>query len=104
MIARAATAQDDITGDGTTTNVLFIGELLKLCESYIAEGLHPRLIAEGFDLARAEVLEFLETFKKKVDVKDREMLLSIARTSLRTKLHAKLADQMSDHCADAVLC
>ena len=29
LIARAATAQDDITGDGTTSNVLIIGELLK---------------------------------------------------------------------------
>ena len=29
MIARAATAQDDIVGDGTTSNVLFIGELMK---------------------------------------------------------------------------
>ena len=29
MIARAATAQDDIVGDGTTSNVLLIGELLK---------------------------------------------------------------------------
>jgi len=28
MIARAATAQDDITGDGTTSNVLIVGELL----------------------------------------------------------------------------
>jgi len=32
MIARAATAQDDIVGDGTTTNVLFIGELLRKSE------------------------------------------------------------------------
>jgi T-complex protein 1 subunit zeta len=30
MIARASTAQDDIVGDGTTSNVLFIGELMKL--------------------------------------------------------------------------
>jgi len=29
LIARTATAQDDITGDGTTSNVLFTGELLK---------------------------------------------------------------------------
>jgi len=29
MIGRAATAQDDITGDGTTSNVLFIGELMR---------------------------------------------------------------------------
>jgi len=37
MIARSATAQDDVTGDGTTTSVLFIGELLKFAERYIAE-------------------------------------------------------------------
>merc|ERR1712188_257238 len=29
LIARAATSQDDITGDGTTSTVLIIGELLK---------------------------------------------------------------------------
>lgn len=29
MIARSATAQDDIVGDGTTSNVLFIGEMMK---------------------------------------------------------------------------
>ncbi len=37
LIARAATAQDDITGDGTTSIVLLIGELLKQADIYIAE-------------------------------------------------------------------
>lgn len=37
LIARTATAQDDITGDGTTTSVLFVGELLKQAERYLAE-------------------------------------------------------------------
>mgnify|MGYP003306314196 CR=1 FL=1 len=32
MIARTAVAQDDITGDGTTTTVLMIGDLLKQAE------------------------------------------------------------------------
>lgn len=63
MIARAATAQDDMTGDGTTTNVIFTGELLKLSEQYLSEGLHPRLIVEGFDKARSETLKFLDEFK-----------------------------------------
>ena len=57
MIARSATAQDDITGDGTTSNVLFIAELLKQAYRYISEGLHPRLICEGFELARLEALK-----------------------------------------------
>lgn len=52
LIARQATAQDDITGDGTTSVVLFIGELLKQSETYLAEGLHPRILAEGFNWAK----------------------------------------------------
>ncbi|KAG5458114.1 MAG: hypothetical protein BJ554DRAFT_1728, partial [Olpidium bornovanus] len=32
MIARAATAQDDVTGDGTTSIVLLVGELLRMAE------------------------------------------------------------------------
>ncbi len=47
MIARAATAQDDSVGDGTTSNVLVIGDLLKHAERLIQEGVHPRLIADG---------------------------------------------------------
>ena len=48
MIARAATAQDDITVDGTTSNVIFIAELMKLAERLIVDGVHPRLLVEGF--------------------------------------------------------
>ncbi len=102
MIARAATAQDDITGDGTTTTVLFIGEIMKQAERYLNEGVHPRILAEGFDKARDETLKCLEGFKQEVDVTDRELLLSVSRTSLRTKLIPKLADTMADICVDAV--
>ena len=37
LIARVATAQDDVTGDGTTSNVLLIGELLKQADVFISE-------------------------------------------------------------------
>lgn len=37
MIAKACTAQNDITGDGTTSTVLLIGELLKHAEGYVSE-------------------------------------------------------------------
>ena len=57
MIARAATAQDEITGDGTTSNVLLIAELLKQAERFISEGLHPRIITEGFEIAKKEALQ-----------------------------------------------
>merc|ERR1712136_472097 len=104
MIARASTAQDDITGDGTTSTVMFIGELMKQAESYLADGLHPRLVAEGFDLARNETMSFLDNFKVPAQnvLDDRERMLCIARTSLRTKLSAKMADKMSEAVVDAI--
>ena len=57
LIARAATALDDITGDGTTSVVLLVGELLKQANRYIQEGLHPRIITEGFEVAKVEALK-----------------------------------------------
>ncbi|CAG8537550.1 3149_t:CDS:10 [Acaulospora morrowiae] len=102
MIARAATAQDDVTGDGTTSVVLLVGELMKQAERYISEGLHPRIITEGFDLARKEALEFLDKFKIERAI-DRELLINVARSSLRTKVHAALADSLTEAVVDAVL-
>ena len=39
MIARTTVAQDDTRGDGTTSTVLFIGELMKQSEWCIDEGI-----------------------------------------------------------------
>ena len=48
MIARSATAQDDIVGDGTTSNVLLIGELMKQAQRLVQEQVHPRIVTEGY--------------------------------------------------------
>jgi T-complex protein 1 subunit zeta len=61
MIARTAVAQDDQVGDGTTSVVLLVGELLKQADRYISEGVHPTIIAEGFDLAKKEALTVRRT-------------------------------------------
>lgn len=59
---------------------------------------------QGFDASKDAVLAFLDTFATPVDTKDREVLHAVARTALRTKLAAKLADYMSGAVTDAVLC
>lgn len=56
MIARTAVAQDEQVGDGTTSVVLLVGELLKQAERYTSEGVHPTIIAEGYDVAKKEAL------------------------------------------------
>lgn len=57
MVARTAVAQDEQTGDGTTSVVLLVGELLKQAERYTSEGVHPRVVSEGYDLASKEALK-----------------------------------------------
>ncbi|KAL3438374.1 chaperonin Cpn60/TCP-1 family [Aspergillus tetrazonus] len=102
MIARAATAQDDITGDGTTSVVLLVGELLRQADRHISEGLHPRVITDGYEIAKNEALKFLDKFKIERAI-DRELLLSVARTSLSTKLNSALAEKLTPDIVDAVL-
>lgn len=102
MIARAATAQDDVCGDGTTGTVLLIGELLKKSEQLLIDGIHPRVITDGFDLARDELFRWIDSQKLPMTI-DREVLVSVSRCSLQTKLYEKLAAQLAEIVTDAVL-
>uniref|UniRef100_A0A8D3E142 T-complex protein 1 subunit zeta n=1 Tax=Scophthalmus maximus TaxID=52904 RepID=A0A8D3E142_SCOMX len=65
-------------------------------------GLHPRIVAEGFEAAKEKALAFLEEVKVTREM-DRETLINVARTSLRTKVHAELADLLTEAVVDAVL-
>ncbi|KAK3243508.1 T-complex protein 1 subunit zeta [Cymbomonas tetramitiformis] len=106
MIARTAVAQDDQTGDGTSSTVILIGELMKQSERFLAEGVHPRVLVEGFEAAKVAVLELLEKCRvpTPTDMPDRELLRCVAHTSLSTKVNPELADQLTDIVTDAVLC
>jgi len=104
LIARASTAQDDMTGDGTTSTVLLIGEFLKQADMYITEGLHPRIICEGFDKAKAKALEVLDDMKITITEAERtDILNAVAKTSLGTKVHPQLAEQLTEIVVQAVL-
>lgn len=64
--------------------------------SYVfTQGMHPRLIAEGFDLGKKKALEVLDELKMP-GVPDRDTLINVSRTSLRTKLHQDLADSITE--------
>lgn len=103
MIGRASTAQDDEVGDGTTSNVIFTGELMKLSERQILDGIHPSTLVDGLEYAKKESLKFLESTKYTPEKIDREFLLNVARTSLRTKVSSELAEELTSILVDAVL-
>jgi len=102
LIAKASTAHDDVVGDGTTSIVLLIGEIMKQADAIIGEGVHPRVLTDGLEIAKKEALEVLESLKIPIGT-DKEVLLNVAKTSLRTKVHKKLADLLAEICAEAVL-
>lgn len=63
MIAKATTAQDDVTGDGTTSTVLFIGELLRQAEGYVADV--SRLLQLGFSKLALRRKEYIVVLPKR---------------------------------------
>lgn len=51
--------------------------------------MHPRVLVDGFDIAKRATLQFLEKFKTPVvmgDEPDKEILKMVARTTIRTKV------------------
>lgn len=62
-------------GDGTTSNVLLIGELLKQAELLIYDGVHPRVITEGYEIAKNKAMEILDDFKKTKIETDTNLLM-----------------------------
>lgn len=102
LISRTAVAQDENTGDGTTSTIVFVDGILKQCERRLSEGIHPRVLTNGLEEARDEALRFIDGFKVNKPV-DRDFLLNIARSSLCTKLPAELVEHLTQIVTDAVL-
>ena len=51
--------------------------------------MHPRVLVDGFEIAKQATLQFLERFKTPIvvgDEPDKEILKMVARTTLRTKV------------------
>src|SRR3989339_168889 len=57
MIVEVAKTQEDEVGDGTTTAVIFTGELLKKAEGLLEQEIHPTMIVRGFRMAKDKALE-----------------------------------------------
>merc|ERR1711998_829701 len=77
----------------------------KQAERHLSDGVHPRLLCEGIDLAKDRVLSFIDSSKRVLeDPSDCALLIQIAQASLRTKMHRELADLFTEIVVDAVLC
>lgn len=85
MIIEVAKTQDKEVGDGTTTAVIFAGELLKKAGELLEQEIHPSIVISGYQKAADKALEVLEKVAIPVDMEDRETLIKLASTSMRSK-------------------
>lgn len=103
-----ARSQDAEVGDGTTSVVVFAGELLKEVRSYIEDGVAPQTIIKGFRTASQmcvnKIKEIAVPIGQNVDAAEwREMLMKCAATAMSSKLIASHKDFFKQLVVDAVL-
>jgi thermosome len=102
MIIEIAKTQDKEVGDGTTTSVVLAGELLKKAGELLDQNIHPSVIIAGYQKASEKALQTLEKVAIDVDMGDRETLMKLANTSIRSKAVSAARDHLSGIVIDAV--
>jgi thermosome len=101
MMVEVAKSVDNEVGDGTTSSVILAGALLEKAEDLINKHVHPSVIVDGYDAASEQALKLLQKIAVKVDIKDKELLMKIARTSMYSKLVSEDSPVLSQIAVDA---
>jgi thermosome len=102
MLIEVAKTQDDEVGDGTTTAVIFAGELLKKAGDLLEDNIHPSIIISGYRKAASKALEALEALSMDVDIGDLETMMKISNTAMRSKIVSSERDHLSKIAIEAV--
>jgi len=103
MLIEVAKTQDKEVGDGTTTAVILAGELLKKASELLEDNIHPSIIIAGYQKAADKAIETLEKTALDVDLKDRETLMKLSNTSMRSKAVSSAREVLSNIVIDAIL-
>ena len=100
MIVDLAKTQEEEYGDGTTTVVVLVGELLKQAEKLLEQGISTATILKGFEKAKNKTLEVLDEIA--IDA-SKEELINIARTSMSGKGSFTNLDSMAESLVTGLL-
>ena len=102
MMVEVAKTQDDMVGDGTTTAVVFAGELLKKAEELLDQNIHPTVIVSGYRKAVQKAVETINKISIIVNIEDRATLRKVALTSMGSKAVGPAKEHLAEVAIDAV--
>ena len=103
MMVEVAKAQESEVGDGTTTAVIFSGELLKKAEELLEQNIHPSVITRGYRMANAEAQKVLLEIANTIKTDDRKTLEQVANTAMTGKNAEQASEGLSKIAVEAVL-
>jgi len=82
VMAESAKTVNMEVGDGTKTAVILTGKLLEEAEKLLELGLHPQVIAKGYNYCLRKCLEILDKIAERFDPMNDRMIQQVALTAL----------------------
>ena len=103
MMVEITKSVDEEVGDGTKSAVVLAGSLLEKAEDLIGKNVHATIIVDGYRRAAEKAIDILREISTEVDPKDKAALVTIAITSMASKLASAKSSLLADIIVDAVL-
>jgi archaeal chaperonin len=91
----ASNSVDNEVGDGTISVVLLAGSLLERAEKLWDLGISPSTIEAGYKMAAEQALDVLRSIAKSANYKNKEIMVKLAETCLRSKAISILCERKS---------
>ena len=102
-MVEVAKAVDKEVGDGTTSAVILAGALLEKAEELLDKKVHPNTIINGYKEAEKRAQETLKAMSIKINPKDKNFLIEVAKASMLSKLTSSEANHLAKLVVEAIL-